>query len=144
LGEVEQMVVRPNGWVYAMDRRTGAVHVFDDSGTRRHVCRPDVAGDDADASFESFAVSGDGTVFIERTPRAGSMSRSDEFIRFAADGSRIGIMAFAAETTQTWHGQPGGSNVWVAGYENLYLVDHEMTILQQVQRLADRRWLLSP
>jgi hypothetical protein len=145
LGEVEQMVVRPNGWVYAMDQRTGAVHVFDDNGTRRHVCRPDVAGEDTDASFESFAVSREGEVFVKRSARAGSVSSKDEFIRFSPDGSRIGVMATnVKESSQTWHGQPGSSNLWVAGYEDLYLVDHEGKILRQVQRLADRRWLLGP
>jgi hypothetical protein len=48
------------------------------------------------------------------------------------------------EVSQDWVAQPGGTNRWILGYENVYLVDAAGSILRRSERTADRQWWASP
>lgn len=140
LGDAAAMFVGPHA-LYVVDRRTGAVHVFDRSGRPRRICRP-APYDHATEVFDpSVAVFDDGTVFVGRDDDDGV-----SFVHYAADCTRIGRASIdiGGEVSQKWYPQPRTGARWVVGYRDAYLVDRDGKVERRIERSADRRWLHVP
>lgn len=135
LGKIAALVVGPGGRLYATDRRTGAVHVFDDTGRRLHVCKPS-AEDFADELVQRWLTVNDaGEVRL-------SGGASKGLVRFGADGARLGIDSLAsAETAQKWYAQPGTGRTWVVGRSIVLLREPDGRVLRSIERAADGKWL---
>lgn len=143
LGGVEAMRVDAKGWIYAADRRTAAVHVFDSEGERVRVYRPD-AGDYADELvLPSLTVSDAGDVFVTR--RWLLRGGTPDFLHYSPSRGREGVESLGVdEISQDWHWQPGTGNRWVLGYENVYLVGADGKALRVIERTAQGHWLERP
>ena len=85
LDKVAALAVGGSGRIYAADARTAAVHVFDVTGKRLHVCRPNTHDYDAQLSLPSLTATDAGDVFIARRD---GMS-DDETIDFVQDRKSV-------------------------------------------------------
>jgi hypothetical protein len=142
LGDIAALSVTAKGWIYAVDRRTGAVHVFD-KGTPHHVDRPDIGDYPGELHFASLAISDSGEVLVTRRDFSGG-SPSD-FLHYDSKGTRIGVESLALDqVSQTWIAQPGSSNRWVIGYTRAYLVSDRNAVLRRLDRAANGQWLDHP
>lgn len=140
LGRVAAIAVRSNGWIYAADHRTAAVHVFDGTGKRVQVCRPDTKDYDAELELPSLTVTDGGDVFITR--RDGFSEEGVDFLHYSPSCTRLGIETAAVDaTSQTWHAQPGSTHRWIHGFGRLYLVDARGQTVRTIERQANGRWL---
>ena len=117
LSEIIAFTTDSRGLFYAVSNRTGAVHVFNQDGTPRHVCKPlptDFASNMEDAEI---TVAGDGSVYVMGT------GPLDGYLRFTTDGRRVGVSKLADDSiVGEWHFKPGTQERWVTGWEELYLV----------------------
>jgi sugar lactone lactonase YvrE len=142
LDRIAALAVDRKGSIHAADERTGAIHVFDRNGKPLHVCRPQMNDHDGELSLPSLTVADSGDVYIERNDLG---TGPDEYLHYRPDGARAGIVSIKLdEVSQDWVAQPGGTNRWILGYENVYLVDAAGSILRRSERTADRQWWASP
>ena len=143
LGRIGAVVVTRKGWIYASDERTGAVHVFNESGELQHVCEPDVRDYKGELSLPSLTVADSGDVFISHSDMA--IAARPDFLHYDALGKRVGIDKVSVdEVSQAWLSQAGTTNRWVLGYTRAYLVDSDAKVLRPLERTADGQWLEAP
>jgi hypothetical protein len=142
LDRIASLTIDRKGSIYAADERAGAIHVFDRSGKPLHVCRPQMNDHDGELSLPSLTVADSGDVYIERNDLG---TGPDEYLHYRPDGARAGIVSIKLdEVSQDWVAQPGGTNRWILGYRNVYLVDAAGSVLRRSERTADRQWWTSP
>jgi hypothetical protein len=143
LGEIAALTVGVDQTIYAVDDRTGAVHVFDKDGQRLRVLKPAV-GDYTGTPYDpSLTVMEDGDVYVARK---GTGDESLDFLHYGPDGRRIGVVSLSLddEVSQDWYAQPGGNSRLIVGYENAYRVDGKGAVLRKLERGADGQWLDKP
>jgi len=130
-GKIAALMVGPGDRLYAVDRRTGSVHVFDDTGRRLHVCEPS-AEDFADELVQRWlTVSDAGEVLL-------SGGASKGLVRFGANGERLGIDSLTpAETSQKWYAQPGTGRTWVVGRSSVLLKEPDGRVVRSIERAPD-------
>jgi len=87
LGKIAALTVDQQGRLYAVDERTGAVHVYDHRGTRLRVCKPDVTDFKGKLVQAHVAAAADGSVYLA----SDSGPDAARFIHFAPDGQRLGV-----------------------------------------------------
>ena len=64
--------------------------------------------------------------------------QADEgYVHYRCGQGRVGRV----ETDGEWYTQPGGDVGWVAGYNDVYLVDSAQQKTRTVSRRLDRQWL---
>lgn len=143
LGKIAAVTVSRKGWIYASDERTGAVHVFNENGELKHVCRPNVSDYKGHLSSPSLTVSDSGDVFI--THNGVAMDTRPDFLHYDAQGRRVGMEQVPLdEVDQSWLSQTGTTNRWVLGYQRAYLVDSSPKVLRRLDRTADGQWVETP
>jgi hypothetical protein len=139
LGEVAGVTVDATGLLYAADRRTGAVHVFDQTGTHRRLCKPAASDFKGQLIRPDLAVAPDGAVFL-----GGDMMEAGEkprHIHFAPNGRRIGTKSLGVDDiTEKWHPLPDG-NILVAGLQEAFIVNQKDRVIRTIQRRPDQNWL---
>ena len=137
LGDIIGVTVDALGKTYAVDRRTGSVHVFDPDGKKIRVCKPD-KGDFPKAMWmPHIAVAADGSVMLEKE----DFTRRAEYLCFGPNGERLGFKSHSLDTSsEEWYPQPGTSNMLVSGYGVAFLINAEGKVLKKIERQADRRW----
>ncbi len=137
LGDIVAVTGDGQGNIFAVDRRTGAVHVFGPDGAKLRVCKP--AKDDftEDLSSTHITVTDDGSVLL----RMEEDERGERYVGFGPDGTRQGVQRFGLDdVTEEWYSQPGTGNMLVLGYEAAFLVDPAGKLRIKIERQADRRW----
>ena len=137
LGEIAAVAVNGKGNTFAVDRRTGAVHVFGPDGGKLYVCKP--AKDDFKERLidPHVAVGEDGGVMLEMEDEKDKA----RYLCFGPDGKRQEVKSFGLDRiTEKWYLQPGTSNVLVLGYQTAFLVDPHGKLLVRIDRQADRKW----
>lgn len=143
LSDVAALVIDAKQQIYAADRRTGAVHVFDRSGRSIRICQPDPTDFDGDLSLPSLSVSEQGEVFLSRENEG--MPGRPSFLQFDANCGRVGTVSIELdEVAQDWYSQPGSRNRWILGFIRGYLVDADRRVLAKLERTADGQWLDHP
>lgn len=145
LGDIAALTVDPEGRIYVADERTGAVHVFDDKGTRMRVDHPDATDYKGALSLPSLTASARGEVYISRHDFR-DFDQPADFLHYAASGARAGVESIKldSEVSQHWFFQNGSDNRWVLGYLNVYLVDATGRVLRTIERTASHMWLEVP
>jgi hypothetical protein len=139
LGKASGIAITRDGWIYAVDERTGAVHVYDEGGRAARVCRPAAADLERD-SAGNVTVSSTGDIFVQH----GSAGAAQGYLHFDADCRRIGKKKAAVdEVSQTWLDQPRSFHRWILGYENVYLAE-DVRVLRKIERTSSGNWLQSP
>jgi len=134
LGAVARLALGPDDRLHAADRRTGAVHVFDRSGARLHVCRPAPDDFSEELSSTSLAVNDAGEVFL-------ASFDSPAGVRFDASGTRRGSAGPAGQEFSEWYAQPGTGRVWAVGYRELALIEPGGRTVARIERAPDGSWL---
>lgn len=143
LGTIAALTVAGNQTIYAVDRRTGSVHVFAGNGKRLRVLKPAIGDYTGNLGDRSMTVTANGDVYIARR---GSGDDGLDFLQYSASGQRVGVVSLSLddEVSQDWHAQPGGTNRLIVGYDNVYRVDEQDAILRRIERSADGQWLDKP
>jgi hypothetical protein len=143
LSRVASLLITPKGRIYAVDERTGAVHVFDANGAPQMVCAPDPGDYDGNVISPSLTVSDAGDIFVTRRDITSELPQ--DFLRYDSSCARIGVASLALEdVSQEWLSQPGSRRRWVLGYTRAYLVDPDDSIVRRLERTAENQWLESP
>jgi hypothetical protein len=143
LGEIEALEVDRAGRIYAIDKRTRSVHVFDPQGRWLRVCVPSPSDFDGNPSLSQLTVSDEGHVYLSLGGAGGG--RNGQHIHFSPDGNRRGIDRLDLdEISQDWYSQPGTGHRWVVAYEKIFLVDRAGGVLKTIERCPDRKWLEHP
>jgi hypothetical protein len=140
LGRIAAATVDSRGRIYAVARRTGAVHVFEPNETWLRVCEPGVREVTGELSSPQITVADSGDVYLSLD---GSFDR--RFLRFAPDGNSLGIeRSKVNETGEKWYAQRGTERRWVLGYERIFLIDRTRVVARTIARRADGLWLEQP
>jgi sugar lactone lactonase YvrE len=140
LGKISAITGDQRGQLYAVDERTGAVHVFDANGAKLRVGKPAKDDFSGNVRFVHVAADDDGSVFV-----ATENHGAPRYLHFAPDGRRLGIERLDVDAiTQEWYPQPGTGNLLVLGYHAAFLVDRAGKIVRTIERRPDRGWLDSP
>jgi hypothetical protein len=143
LGEVAAIRVDGKGTIYAADRRTAAVHLFDPEGRRLRVFRPDPGDYDGQLVSASLAVSDAGDVFLSRGAREGD--HAPEFLHYSPAGGRVGVESLGVDPiSEDWYWQSTTGSRWVVGFENLFLVGPDGRASRTIERTAEGQWLERP
>jgi hypothetical protein len=142
LGDAAAITVDQHARLYAVDKRSAAVHVFDENGSRLHVCKPDVADFSANLYTPELSATYDGEVYLSEG--VGTSSGKPSFIHFGMDGRRIGTRRFDLdEISQKLYALPKGGHLLV-GYQDAFLLDANARPRRTIQRRPDRNWLGRP
>lgn len=135
LDEICAATMDRSGRLYAVARRTGAVHVYDREGVRARILRPSATDVAADAWFDSVSVAADGTVWLKP-------SREDP-IRFSADGRCLGRIAVPADYVRDLHFPPAGTQPWAVTLDDIAILDDHGNDTARIERAPDGSWLRS-
>jgi sugar lactone lactonase YvrE len=140
LAKPTAMTLDARGRIYAVEGRTGAVHVFAPDGRRLRVCLP-APGDVAEElRMPHLTASDAGDVYLGLADAGGP-----HYLHFGRDGKRLGIEELKLDAvSQDWYAQPGTGRRWVLGYEKVFLVDGAGAVLRTIARRADGLWLERP
>ena len=138
--EVAAVTLDRKGNIYAVVRRTGAVHVFAPDGRWLRVCRPDAGDISGDGHASNLTVSDSGDVYLGL-----GMFEEHKYLHFAPDGKRIDIETSKLdEISEEWYAQPGTKGRWVLGYQKVYLIAGNGAVARTIMRRADGFWLEDP
>jgi sugar lactone lactonase YvrE len=139
LNRIATLTVDQQGRLYAVDDRTGAVHVYDQTGSRLRVCKPDPSDIKSTLFRAHVTAFDDGTVYFSDGE---SFSRKQRFIQYASDGRRVGWKEFGLDgVKEHWFALPQPPQFLVVGYHNAFLVDEDGKVARTIQRRPDRNWL---
>ncbi|MBX3356822.1 MAG: hypothetical protein KF745_00185 [Phycisphaeraceae bacterium] len=142
LGEIRAVTVDRAGRIYALDGHTAAVHVFDSSGRRTRILRPDPTDFPTDCGIGSITIAGDGEVYSRPTSIGPGKSR---YLSFDAAGNRVGLQPCRSDdVSEEWFFRPGTQECVVVGYERAFLYDADQEMTRTLERRADQLWLDYP
>lgn len=139
IGNVAAVTIDQAGRIYAVDYRTGGIHVFGPRGKFLHVCKTQPA-DNAGKLFAPAVTTTDaGDVYLS----VGNIvrGRRGEYLHFSATGKRLGVKLLR---TDRWYFQPGTGNGLALAYEQAYLVSPTGKTLRSINRRPDGSWLERP
>jgi len=138
LGKIAGLTIDRRGLIYAVDSRTGSVHVFDFDGQPLHVCQTKSTDFSEEPFDPPITVTDDGHVYLGSETLGGS--RQDRYLHFSPDGTRLGFIRLKG---QQCYVQPGTGNVLALDYDEAYLVDAAGDTIRTIRRNADGNWLQS-
>lgn len=142
LGRIAGVTVDQAGRLYAADERTGAAHVFDNTGALLRVCKPEVGDFKGKLSVAQLTVHLDGSVFLSDGAGAGERAG---FLQFDPTGKRVGFRKLGLDSiTEQWHALPAAGRMLVLGFNNAFLVDAAGKTERTIRRGADGTWLHRP
>lgn len=134
LGEVAAWAVDSDERIYAVDRRSGGVHVFDSKGMDLRTCSP-LPGQIADALYDpSLSVSIDGRVLL-RTSEA--LSETEAFLEF----SPTCALTTREVSARSLFWAPSAGGLWAQRFRELALLDAQGKEKLRINRRPDGRWL---
>ena len=137
LEAVAAVTTDARGNLYVADERSGAVHVFTPQGKRIRVCAP-APGDFIERLRRAqLTVTCDGDVYL-----VGSIQLDSKYVHFSPQGERIGLKGLGLDRVrEEWIAQPTTPNIWVVGYQRVFLVDGQGKVQKTIERRADGKWL---
>ena len=136
IGTVSSLVIKGDK-IYARDRRTSAVSVFDMDGQFLHVCVPVPTDITKEHWRPSLAVNNEGHVFLE----VDDTLRESKFVHFSDKGKRLEIVKFENDE---WQFQTGSVNRLALGFHDAKLIDQKGKLLHAIGRRANGDWLEYP
>ena len=141
LGTIAGITVDRKGRIYAVDSRTGSIHVFDSAGTPDHVCQTRPTDFREVVILPAITVDDPGDVYLELGDGVASPNDERQFAHFSADGNRLKDVALPARACFF---QPGTANIVALRYEEVLLVDPSGKTLRTIRRRPDGNWLEHP
>jgi hypothetical protein len=140
LGKVAALTTDQTGRLYAVDERNGVVHVFDETGRRLRVCKPDADDFSGKLILPKLSANASGEVLLSE----GFPSREISFVHFGSDGSRVGLKQFEVNSvSQKLYPLSDGGQLMV-GHHDAYLLGRDSKVRRTIQRRPDRSWLEYP
>ncbi len=141
LGKIVALTVDHQGQIYAVSRRTGAIHVFDRSGRPLHVCQPLPTDFASNLPPTGITVAGDGGVYVG-DDMGFTERKAGTYLHFDATGNRVGFETLGLDKfSEEWHFKPGSQERWVTASAELYLVGADAEVIRTIRRRPDRNWL---
>jgi sugar lactone lactonase YvrE len=135
LGEAAAVVLDGADRIYAVDRRTAAVHVFVSDGTLDHVCRPRTGDLEGSLTSPSLSATDDGRVFLGLDD--GAFDHRG-YLEYSSSGDRLTRRRWE-ERSRIWNPATGG--FWAIRDNEVVAVDEGGRVAATVARRRDRRWL---
>lgn len=141
LREIRALTLGPDGRIYCINERNGAVHVFDETGEQVKVLTPEPDDFGLDAGLGSITVASDGRVYELPTTHT-IFEGGGGYLVFDGEGNRVGFDKFKlGEVREEWVCKPGSDERWVLGYETVARVNAEGEIVQRIRKRANGDWL---
>jgi hypothetical protein len=140
LGTIAGIFVDPRGRIYAIDSRTGSVHVFDQSGKSLFVCQAKPTDFKDEIVFPALTVNGRGDVYLGLGGHL-VLGETRPYAHFAADGRRLDDVVMPAGVC---HFQPVTDNLVAKRYQDVRLIDPAGKVLRTIDRRPDGNWLEEP
>jgi sugar lactone lactonase YvrE len=141
LERIRTLAVAPDGTIYALNDRTAAIHVFDQTGKALSIMKPDPKDWSTDSGLGDITIDGDGNVYSKTGGRPG-LRTNRGYLEFAGDGTRLGFTGLAFdEIAETWLFAPGSKRRWVIGYKAVFLVDANGALIRTIRKRPDGTWL---
>jgi hypothetical protein len=134
------MAVDREGRIYAVDYRTGCVHVFDPTGRSLHVCRTKPTDFKREVRWPALTINDQGDVFLG----LGEGWPPDEprsFAHFSANGTRQPDVVLPAGRCQF---QPGSGALFLMGLSDVDMVDQLGKRIRTLDRRPDGESLEHP
>lgn len=127
------------GRIYAVSRRTMAVHVFDADGRPLRVLWPLPTDFVTPATDAHVTVAPDGSVYLFG-PQSGP--HSDDGLHFTPSGDReVNSDTGTGSINGACYFQPTGPGVWEIGYQEIHLRGGKGRAARTILRRPNRRWL---
>ncbi len=136
LGEANAVAVDASGRIYAVDSWTDSVHVFDDTGRRLRVNRPDPTDYLGAISNPGITVTAAGDAYVLR--READIGREQgppaDFVHYSPLGLRVGVETIRTDdgTAEKWLVQPDGQRRWVFDFDAIMLTDARGKVLRRI------------
>lgn len=139
IGKVAAVTIDRRGQIYAVDSRTGAVHVFDSGGKFLHVCKTEPTDFSSELWDPAITATDEGHVYLSLGDVVSG--RQGEYLHFSANGKRLGI---ERRKTDRWYVQPTTGNGLLLDYEQAHLVNSTGQTIRSITRRPDGNWLERP
>jgi hypothetical protein len=136
LGKIAALTIDGRGLIYAVDSRTGSVHVFESDGALLHVCRTEPTDSSGELFDPPITVTDQSHVYLGLGEIPGSSE--GRYLHFSADGTRLGTQQLK---TQRCYVQPGTGNILALAYDEAYLVNAGGQTIRRIARRPDGNWL---
>jgi hypothetical protein len=136
LGDIDALALDPECRLYALDRLTLRVHVFDPEGRQQRVCVPTLEDVVMLDEIARLSIGLDRSVFVSTHRRT---------IEFAPDGERRGVVGLGTDDAgRDLLVDPRNGDRWQIGYNALHRLGEDGQRTQTIRRRPDRRWLRRP
>jgi sugar lactone lactonase YvrE len=140
LGRIAGIRVDPGGRIYAVDSRTGSIHVFDQTGKLLHVCQTRPTDFESDILFPVLTTDDKGDLYLGMGTDS-LMPDKRTYAHFSASGKRLEDVLFPAGTCFL---QPQSGAIAALQFDYVRLVDPSGKTLRTFDRRPDRGWLDHP
>lgn len=136
LEKITAVTADNHGHLFAIDERTGAVHVFDEAGKRTRICKPRRGDFQGNVISPHLAASDAGDVYVEC-----EVAKPDH-LHFAPDGRRVGIERLSLDdVSEERYPQNVAGRMLVLGYQAAFLVNQIGKTVRTIERRPNRDWL---
>lgn len=141
LGEMVSSTVDKQDNVYALDRRTGVIHVFDQTGQRLRLVR--TPAQDADRFNTRIQVTPTGTLLMSFRDRLNT--RHPRHLDYAPDGKQLAELRLGLDPIEKEiYALPREGSFLVLGWEKALIFDAEHKVEKRIRHRSDRHWLSNP
>jgi len=131
-----RIFVTLNDDVAIADRRTKALHIFDNTGSLKCIAKPMPEDLTSISLVEQLATSPEGALFVCYE------HGGQEWVHFSADCERTDTVSLGLDrVTEEWIFQPTSSRRWVLGYKKVFLHDPTGGAANVISRRPDGNWL---
>lgn len=138
LHDVGLVTVDGKGQIYALDRRSGAIHVFDKRGKPMHACVPRPNEFSKAIYSPVLAIDPGGNVFLGLGNKISVSEKPLQFACFSAQGERADDVALP---NGQLHFLPDTDDMMVMRYEDILILDQERETKAVITRQPDGKWL---
>jgi hypothetical protein len=137
LGPIAGIISDPRGRMYAIDSRSGSIHIFDELGNLLHVCLAKPTDFKHEILTPALTVNDKGDVYLG-LGRAGFPDETRSYAHYSANGRRVDDVVMPAGVCQF---QPGSGDLVALRYNDVRLVDPAGKVLRTIDRRPDGNWL---
>jgi hypothetical protein len=134
LDKIAGMAIDRQGQIYAVESRTGSIHVFDADGKLQHICETKPTDFKVELWDATVNVRNGGDVYLGLANGA--------FAHFSKNGTRL--KDEVPPSTESANGclfQPGTDRIVAIGFHNVSLLERAGKVVRTIQRRPDGNWL---
>ncbi|HEY4258696.1 MAG TPA: hypothetical protein VGM98_00995, partial [Schlesneria sp.] len=140
LNEIAGIAIDTKGQLHAVDKRTGSIHVFDDTGKLLHICKARPTDFEGALFNPAVTINDQGEVYLGLGRGPSFPDEARDFAHFSVNGQRLENVTLPANRGFM---TPGSGNVIALQYEDMVLVDRSGKIIRKIRRRPDGNWLVA-